>query len=50
MGFTVENKESNDHYALVKFTFTEPFTTEDMTKVLAILTNILIEKNHLPFM
>jgi len=41
MGFTVENKESNDHYALVKFVFNEPFTSDDMTKVLKILSNLL---------
>lgn len=41
MGFTVENKISNQQYALVKFIFSEPFTTEDMTKVLAILTALL---------
>lgn len=41
MGFTVENKISNERYALVKFVFNEPFTTDDMTKVLAILTNLL---------
>jgi hypothetical protein len=41
MGFTVQNKESNEHHALVKFIFSEPFTAEDMTKVLAILTNLL---------
>lgn len=49
MGFTVENKESNEHYALVKFIFSEPFTAEDMTKVLAILTNLLDIKKPFAF-
>lgn len=49
MGFTVENKESNEHYALVKFTFSEPFIVEDMTKVLAILTSLLDLKKPFAF-
>lgn len=49
MGFTVENKESNEHYALVKFVFNEPFTSDDMTKVLGILTNILDLKKPFAF-
>jgi hypothetical protein len=49
MGFTVQNKESNEHYALVKFVFSEPFTAEDMTKVLAILTNLLDIKKPFAF-
>jgi hypothetical protein len=49
MGFSVENKESNEHYALVKFVFSEPFTAEDMTKVLAILTSLLDLKKPFAF-
>jgi hypothetical protein len=49
MGFTVENKESNEHYALVKFIFSEPFTAEDMTKILAILTSLLDRKKPFAF-
>jgi hypothetical protein len=49
MGFTVENKESNKQYALVKFVFYEPFTSDDMTKVLAILTNLLDLKKPFAF-
>jgi hypothetical protein len=49
MGFTVENKESNEHYALVKFVFNEPFTSEDITKVLSILTNLLDLNKHFAF-
>lgn len=49
MGFTVENKESNDKYALVRFTFLEPFVNEDMKKVLAILTNLLDLKKPFAF-
>ncbi len=49
MGFTVENKTSNEHYALVKFVFSEPFTSDDMTKVLAILTNLLDLKKPFAF-
>ena len=49
MGFTVQNKESNEHYALVKFVFSEPFTAEDMTKVLAILTHLLDLKKPFAF-
>lgn len=41
MGFTVENKKSTDDYAIVKFVFTEIFTTHDMSKVLDILTSLL---------
>jgi len=49
MGFSVENKESNEQYALVKFIFNEPFVAEDMTKVLAILTNLLDLKKPFAF-
>jgi len=49
MGFTVENKISNDRYALVKFVFSEPFTSDDMIKVLAILTNLLDLKKPFAF-
>jgi len=49
MGFIVENKESNEHYALVKFVFSEPFGSEDMTKVLAILSNLLDLKKPFAF-
>jgi len=49
MGFTVENKESNEHYALVKFVFTEPFTSDDMSRVLVILTNLLDLKKPFAF-
>jgi hypothetical protein len=49
MGFTVENKESNPHYALVKFVFSEPFTSDDMVKVLDILTNLLDFKKSFVF-
>jgi hypothetical protein len=49
MGFTVQNKESNEHYALVKFVFSEPFIAEDMTKVLSILTNLLDLKKSFAF-
>ncbi len=49
MGFTVENKESNEQYALVKFVFSEPFTSDDMTKVLAILSNLLDFKKPFAF-
>lgn len=49
MGFTVENKESNEQYALVKFIFSEPFTAEDMTKILAILTSLLDFKKPFAF-
>lgn len=49
MGFTVENKESNEKYALVKFTFGEPFTSEDMTKLLGILSSLLDLKKPFAF-
>jgi len=49
MGFSVENKESTEHYALVKFVFNEPFTADDMTKVLTILTNLLDLKKPFAF-
>lgn len=49
MGFTVENKESNEYYALVKFVFSEPFTQDDMTKVLTILTSLLDLKKPFAF-
>lgn len=49
MGFTVENKESNDKYALVKFVFNEPFGSEDMTRVLKILTDLLDLKKPFAF-
>lgn len=49
MGFTVENKENNVHYGVIKFIFNEPFTNEDMTKVLAILTSVLDTKKPFVF-
>lgn len=49
MGFTVENKISGQAYGLVKFTFAEPFTSEDMSKVLGILTSLLDNENKKPF-
>ncbi len=49
MGFSVENKESNERYAIVKLIFSEPFTSKDMIKVLALLTNLLDLKKPFVF-
>jgi hypothetical protein len=49
MGFTVENKENNEKYGLVKFVFNEPFTSDDMIKVLAILSSLLDSKKPFAF-
>lgn len=49
MGFTVENKVNNSTYGLVKFVFTEPFTSDDFTKVLGILTSLLDTKKPFAF-
>ncbi len=49
MGFEVKNKETNERYGIVKFIFTEPFNTEDMKKVLEILTSLLDLKKPFAF-
>jgi hypothetical protein len=41
MGYTVENIISNDKYAIVKFVFSEPFTSTDMTNVLGLINKML---------
>lgn len=49
MGFTVENKITNEKYAVVMFVFSDPFTYNDMTKVLNILTALLASSKPFAF-
>lgn len=49
MGFKVEHKENNQRYGLIKFIFEEPFVTEDMNKVLAIISGLLDVKKPFAF-
>lgn len=51
VGFTVEEKASNDKYKLVYFTFNETFSKDDFSKFLGILTSLLniSDKTGIPF-
>jgi hypothetical protein len=45
MPFTVENEENS----IVKFTYSDPFTLDDMKKVLLLLTKLLEKKKSFAF-